>query len=113
MQFSEWFDVKNTDHLRAYRHLQNTGAWPVGFIPSGMEMEPQWQFHLLAKLADAYLDMIVEKRALDDLNLEELRKTYGTDLAVCYSLERYVFGDGAYPHTADHCGGQCPEHKKD
>lgn len=56
MMFSEWFDVKNIDHLKAYRQLQNTGAWPVGFVPSGAEMEPQWQFLLLSRLADAYLD---------------------------------------------------------
>ena len=110
MQFSEWFDIRNQDHLRAYRHLQSTGAWPVGFIPWNVDMDPQWQFMLLAKMADAYLDMVTEKQPLDDLNVEDLRKTY-TD--AIYSLDRYVYGDGAYPHDAEHCGGQCPEHKKD
>jgi hypothetical protein len=56
MLFSEWFDVKNIDHLKAYRQLQNTGAWPVGFIPSGIEMGPHWQFLLLSQMTDAYLD---------------------------------------------------------
>ena len=55
MMFSEWFDVRNIDHLKAYRQLQLTGVWPVGFLPSDVDMEPQWQFVLLSRLADAYL----------------------------------------------------------
>lgn len=29
----DWFNPFNVDHLRAYKILQDTGAWPKGFLP--------------------------------------------------------------------------------
>jgi hypothetical protein len=53
----DWFDVKNFDHIRAYKHLQYTGGfWPEGFIPDNVEMVLNWQFLLIAKLAQEYLN---------------------------------------------------------
>jgi hypothetical protein len=41
--------------LKAYRQLQNTGAWPRGFISEGMEFPPGWQLLLMSKMTEEYL----------------------------------------------------------
>lgn len=52
----EWFDPYNKGHVAAYRHLQNTGMWPEGFIPLGMEIPTYWSISVAAKLADAWIN---------------------------------------------------------
>ena len=54
--FCQWFNVDDIDHLHAYHVLQNTGIWPVGFIPEGIYMEPGWQHILAFLLADRWID---------------------------------------------------------
>ena len=54
--FCEWFDPDDIDHLHAYHILQQTGAWPEGFIPEGIWIEPGWQATLAFKLANKWID---------------------------------------------------------
>lgn len=28
-----------------------------------------------------------------------------------FTLERYIYGDGAYPHDPEHCNGSCIDHR--
>lgn len=42
MKIFDWFDIKNPDHAAAYRHLQDRGFWPPGFIPDSIEHTPGW-----------------------------------------------------------------------
>ena len=55
MDIAEWFDIKYIKHLEAYRHLQNTGMWPEGFIPKGVVLKPTWQTDLMAAFTNAYI----------------------------------------------------------
>ena len=56
MKIADYFDVTNSFHLKAYRTLQDTGAWPKGFIPEGTEFTPGWHGTLGLMLANAYID---------------------------------------------------------
>lgn len=56
VSIGEWFDVKSGDHLEAYDHLCKTGAWPEGFVPDHVQRHPGWHMHLVAKMANAWVD---------------------------------------------------------
>lgn len=61
--FIDWFDVKNKEHLKAYRFLQSTGMWPKDFIPHFLICQSFWQHSLMAKIIEQYL--------IDNLPTEE------------------------------------------
>jgi len=61
MNIVDWFDCDNEEHLRAYVTLQNKGVWPHGFITSVIEFSDHWQVALMAKLANAYVDLMLSK----------------------------------------------------
>jgi hypothetical protein len=54
MKFSEWFDIDNITHAKAYLKLIEDGAWPSGFVPEGLEMDSLWHVNIAAKMAEAY-----------------------------------------------------------
>jgi hypothetical protein len=54
-KFIDWFDPYDIYHIRAFRHLCNTGYWPKGFVPDDVDMSNTWQFDAVAKLADAWI----------------------------------------------------------
>ena len=51
----EWFDVYEPTHIDAFKELQRTGMWPVGFIPENIDFPNAWQIGLYGLLAEAYL----------------------------------------------------------
>lgn len=55
-EFIDWFNPRNLNHLKAYKHLQKTGVWPEGFVKGDLPVH--WQVLLLNLLADAYLDIM-------------------------------------------------------
>ena len=57
MKIQDWFDVKNPEHIEAFSHLEETGTWPVGFIPKNVNIDCSicWQVMLYSKLAGAYI----------------------------------------------------------
>jgi hypothetical protein len=57
MKFLEFFNPLDIEHLRAYNHLQKTGAWPLGFIPEEVyqNMEPNWYMLIQSKMADLWV----------------------------------------------------------
>jgi len=68
--FCEWFDPNNIEHLRAYKHLQNAGAWPEGFKPGNIYMESFWQIMLAGKIANAWIEYKLANKSLN----HDLRK---------------------------------------
>jgi hypothetical protein len=57
MDINEFFDVNNKDHLRAYRHVYDTGSWPEGFIPEGTTFRNLWHIELAGRLANEYVKL--------------------------------------------------------
>jgi hypothetical protein len=56
MNIKDFFNPYNVDHLKAYIHLNETGFWPKGFIPEGMEFDSFWQILIAIKMANAWLN---------------------------------------------------------
>lgn len=56
-----WFDPHNLDHCKAYRYLQETGAWPEGFELLDTEWFKGgiWQVAIMGKLANTWIDHIL------------------------------------------------------
>lgn len=56
MDIIDWFDPENLEHLRAYRHLQNFGSWPKGFLPDDIEIPVLWSTMIESKIVDFFID---------------------------------------------------------
>ena len=56
MRIEEWFDVRNPSHIRAFKELRDTGAWPPGFIPADVTLSHGWHSLLCANMADAWIE---------------------------------------------------------
>ena len=56
MNIVEFFDPTNPEHMKAYKHLRDTGVWPKGFIPENILFEPYWYIRMLHKLVGYLLD---------------------------------------------------------
>jgi len=56
MTILDWFDMDNIEHLKAYKHLQDTGTWPKGFIPEDNEFVLLQTITLANRLADRYVE---------------------------------------------------------
>lgn len=59
----DWFDVRNTSHLIAYKRLQDSGTWPENFIPADIVFPTLWSIMLASKIADYYVAIAIEKNA--------------------------------------------------
>ena len=57
VDFTEFFDPYNQEHIRAYQHLQETGRWPLDFAikACGHPMPNLWQVSIVNKMADAWV----------------------------------------------------------
>jgi hypothetical protein len=56
MKIIDFFDPYNFDHLQAYRHLEEHGQWPQGFLPDDIELDSgPWVISLIKKMALAWL----------------------------------------------------------
>ncbi len=53
----EAFDPRNIDHVTAYQHLCDTGAWPTNVHISEREpvCDPLWVVKIQSKLASAHV----------------------------------------------------------
>lgn len=51
----DWFDIKNIEHLKAYRHLEDNGQWPKGFIPKDVKFGSSWSVILKGIMASEYV----------------------------------------------------------
>lgn len=60
MNIIEFFDEDDINHLKAYKHLLDTGMWPKGFVPEGTEFPPVWQILIANTLANAWLDHVLK-----------------------------------------------------
>ena len=96
MKIEEWFDPFNRVHLEAWKHLNDVGAWPVGFIPEGMAFTGLWQVTLATRLANLY---VAEKLGgTSDISSGYRRrckmKAYPKPGDLVVLLEDYPYGSG-------------------
>ena len=58
MTILEFFNIHDPNHLRAFRVLQKTGGWPIGFIPDDVEFtETMWSCSIQSQMATEYIKM--------------------------------------------------------
>jgi len=60
MYIEDWFDVNDRTHLEAFKHLRDTGFWPKDFISNEIQLHPNWQIALVAKMANEWLEYKLE-----------------------------------------------------
>lgn len=60
MKIEDWFDINNLEHLRAFEHLNKTGAWPVGFLPEDIEIDSLSSMRIFQILGLEFLDFKIE-----------------------------------------------------
>ena len=58
MKLTQFFNVQSKEHMEAYKHLQEKGFWPEGFIPEGTEFEPGWQILIMGKITEEYMKQL-------------------------------------------------------
>lgn len=58
---SNWFDVRNIDHIRAYQYLAIHGCWPREFVPDNVVMNNMWQILIPAKMASEYVRDVITR----------------------------------------------------
>jgi hypothetical protein len=68
----EWFDPNNAEHIKAYHHLENSGAWPQDFIPefNNKFFPTGWHIMLQTKILDHFFkaNEAYHKALIDILN---------------------------------------------
>jgi hypothetical protein len=51
-----WFNPYDRAHLAAWKHLQDKGSWPEGFLPPYVKIGTLWSVGILNKLAQAFVE---------------------------------------------------------
>ena len=59
MNFLDFFDVYNIEHLKAYKHLTQNGSWHEGFLPEDCKMSPIWAYQIAEKMSIAYVEKVL------------------------------------------------------
>jgi len=73
----EWFDPADVKHMAAFKVLQETGQWPDGFIPEGLEFPNSWIVQLNAKvphLTEGILELVGEVEWMTPEDVQTVRK---------------------------------------
>lgn len=66
---SEWFDIKDKQHLLAYEYLLDKGEWPRFFIPMDVEMEDGWKEKINFKITKTYIEMMARPATRGDCRI--------------------------------------------
>jgi len=64
LDFNDWFDIREPDHIRAFTYLQKHGLWPIGFIPENISFNSSWYLTLTERMAKRYAELFMV--GLDD-----------------------------------------------
>ena len=60
MKIEEWFDTNNLEHMRAFKHLNKTGTWPIDFLPDDIEIDSLSSMRIFQILGLEFLDFKIE-----------------------------------------------------
>jgi hypothetical protein len=72
MKLEHWFNVEDIAHIRAYKNVIETGVWPDGFLPYGVEITPNSVIEISFVLARTY----VNKRIINDDHRNTMRQDH-------------------------------------
>lgn len=62
MNFIDWFDPHNSEHMEAASTLATTGAWPEGFITEDVVLGSYWMVDLYASMAGAWQEYFLAQQ---------------------------------------------------
>jgi len=82
MDIRDFFDEEHIEHIRAYKHLVNTGTWPEGFVPKDVMFESGWKETITAKLANKFVENKLARREGIDMKVK-INDVLIDDLAEC------------------------------
>jgi len=66
MNIIEWFSPDNIEHIKAFKHLCQTGMWPKDFVPEGMDLPNLWHVGIANKLAMRWVEHITATPATSE-----------------------------------------------
>ena len=55
LAFDDWFDPDDDRHLLAFEHFQETGTWPLGFVPHHVELPSTSPARIVLAIARRWL----------------------------------------------------------
>jgi hypothetical protein len=63
VDFHNWFDVNNKEHLAAFEHYRISNNWPNNFVIPGYVTlnHEHWYSLVLSKITTRYLELILGK----------------------------------------------------
>ena len=53
INFTKWFDAKNTNHVKAFAFWCKEGVWPNFFLPSNVKFFKGWELTITQKIVSA------------------------------------------------------------
>ena len=92
MDIAEYFDARNTEHIKAYKHLMEKGAWPKDFYDSitdiGITFSTIWHVAVLSKIAKCFIEDSLKNKDVQEKEVnikltkqqEELMGAFAEDL---------------------------------
>lgn len=55
----DWFDPNDPEHIRLWRHMEQTGRWPEGAVPDHVTISHgQWAMAIIAKQAACWMNHV-------------------------------------------------------
>lgn len=70
--FKDFFNPLNIKHIDAYIVLQETGAWPEGFVPKDVKFNLIWRLDIQQSMADCWIKYAKAKHYTKADQLTEL-----------------------------------------
>ncbi len=53
---SDWFNIRNPEHLIALKHYLVNTQWPKHFVPADVTFEEDWFIKLLRKVTEIWIE---------------------------------------------------------
>ncbi|GAG92328.1 unnamed protein product [marine sediment metagenome] len=72
VNITDWFDITNIEHLKAWMHLEDVGVWPIDFIPDEVEFNSYWQIVISSKMSCQYVKEKIEEDRITNGYINEL-----------------------------------------
>lgn len=94
--FSDWFDVYNTEHMKAFRYYQKYKIWPKGFKPDNIVIDYSWWDSIHEEMAQAWIELSKSVNPIKTIIKASKNKIKELILSLCKScfVSGYIMGKG-------------------